>query len=165
MAKTSNGGWEMSIRKRTLLLVPVLLVLACATFAIGGNVVDYTYDADGNTKDAITSSGTSVHITATPVSILPGGTATLAWTSINANSCSIDQGIGTVPLSGSMSVTSRPSIRILPDWIFLRPQRHSRKIVLPEPGGPRRMKYSPSAMSMLRRRSSNVPIPKEISLA
>ncbi len=29
----------MSIRKRALLLVPVLLVLAFATFAMGGNVV------------------------------------------------------------------------------------------------------------------------------
>ena len=42
----------MSMRKRALLLVPVLLVLAFATFAIGGTVVDYTYDADGNIQDA-----------------------------------------------------------------------------------------------------------------
>ena len=95
----------MSIRKRALLLVPVLLVLACTTFAIAGNIVDYTYDADGNITDAITSTATSVNITASPTSILPGGTATLSWTSTNADSCTIDQGIGNVPLSGAMPVT------------------------------------------------------------
>lgn len=105
MAKTSNGGWEMSIRKKALLLVPVLLVLACATFAIAGNVVDYTYDADGNITDALTTTATSVNITASPTSIEPGGTVTLSWTSLNADSCTIEPDIGSVPVSGSRSVS------------------------------------------------------------
>jgi hypothetical protein len=60
--------------------------LACASVAFAGNVFDYTYDADGNISDTTTSSATTVQLSANPLSILPGGTATLTWTSFNADS-------------------------------------------------------------------------------
>jgi hypothetical protein len=40
-----------------------------------------------------------------PETIPLGGTATLSWTSINADSVTIDQGIGPVPLNGAISVS------------------------------------------------------------
>ena len=95
----------MSIRKRALLLVPVLLVLACVSVAGAGNVADYIYDDDGNIKDTTSSSATTVQISASPAPIQPGGTATLSWSSLNANSCTINQGIGSVPVTGSRSVS------------------------------------------------------------
>lgn len=47
---------------------------------------------------------------ATPV-VLPtgGGTATLSWTSTNAQTASIDQGIGSVPTNGSLVITASSS--------------------------------------------------------
>jgi len=100
----------MSIRKSALLLVPVLLVLAFGTFAIGGNVVDYTYDADGNITNAATSSATAVYISANPASILPGGTTevTLSWASMNADTGFIE-GIGQVIPPEHGSITVRPT--------------------------------------------------------
>ena len=47
----------------------------------------------------------TVTIDTVPDSIAPGETATLQWSSEYAESCSIDQGIGEVALSGSMEVT------------------------------------------------------------
>jgi len=46
-----------------------------------------------------------VTITATPDTIPPGGSSTLTWTTSNATSASIDQGIGNVQLNGSLAVT------------------------------------------------------------
>jgi hypothetical protein len=45
---------------------------------------------------------------ASPETIPLGGSATLSWISVNANSVIMDQGIGTVPLNGSISVS--PSV-------------------------------------------------------
>jgi hypothetical protein len=47
----------------------------------------------------------TVTITATPDTISSGGSSTLTWTSTNATSVAIDQGIGTVQLNGSLVVT------------------------------------------------------------
>ncbi|MGV8073118.1 MAG: Ig-like domain-containing protein [Syntrophobacteraceae bacterium] len=47
----------------------------------------------------------TVSFGATPQAIHPGESATLAWTSTDALSCSIDQGIGTVPVNGSVTVS------------------------------------------------------------
>lgn len=47
----------------------------------------------------------SVTFTVTPDTIGAGGTATLAWTTANAASVTIDQGIGTQPLNGSRPVS------------------------------------------------------------
>ena len=46
-----------------------------------------------------------VTFTADPSSILPGGSSTLIWTTAYADDVSIDQGIGTVELSGSIIVS------------------------------------------------------------
>jgi hypothetical protein len=43
--------------------------------------------------------------TATPSSVSAGGTSTLTWATINAGTATIDNGIGTQPASGSVSVT------------------------------------------------------------
>jgi hypothetical protein len=42
--------------------------------------------------------------TATPATIPPGACSTLAWTTTNATSVSIDHGLGTQPLNGSTPV-------------------------------------------------------------
>ncbi len=47
---------------------------------------------------------TTITITANPQNIPPGGTSMLSWVSQNASSVSIDQGIGNVPLSGTLNV-------------------------------------------------------------
>ncbi|HWR15569.1 MAG TPA: putative Ig domain-containing protein [Terriglobales bacterium] len=47
----------------------------------------------------------TVKITASPTSITPGQSATLSWTSTNATSASIDQGVGTVATSGTKTVS------------------------------------------------------------
>jgi hypothetical protein len=47
----------------------------------------------------------TVTISAVPESIMVGESATLTWTSTNAESATIDQGIGTVPVNGSITVS------------------------------------------------------------
>ena len=47
----------------------------------------------------------TVTITAAPDAIPPGGSSTLTWTTNNATSTTIDQGIGNVQLNGSLAVT------------------------------------------------------------
>ena len=47
----------------------------------------------------------TVSISADPATITIGESSTLTWTSTNANSCVIDNGIGSVPLNGSISVS------------------------------------------------------------
>jgi RHS repeat-associated protein len=46
----------------------------------------------------------TVTISASPASVITGASSTLTWTSTNATSCSINQGIGTVATSGSKTV-------------------------------------------------------------
>jgi hypothetical protein len=95
----------MKPKIRALLMVPVL-VLLCASIAVAGNVVDYTYDGDGNIGDAVISAQTpTVHISADPETIQEGASSTLSWFSADADSCTIDQGIGTVDLNGSTMVS------------------------------------------------------------
>lgn len=47
----------------------------------------------------------SATFTATPASIAGGGSSTLAWSTVNAPTVSIDHGIGAKPASGSVSVS------------------------------------------------------------
>lgn len=67
--------------------------------------------AGGTTTDTVTAGVTepapapTVSLSAAPTSITAGNSATLSWTSSNADSVSIDNGIGTVDPSGSLSVT------------------------------------------------------------
>ncbi len=46
-----------------------------------------------------------IQFTVNPASIVPGGKAVLSWNVTNATSVSIDHGIGTVSLSGTMNVS------------------------------------------------------------
>ncbi|WP_224984448.1 OmpA family protein [Geomonas agri] len=48
-------------------------------------------------------------LTVAPASVTKGDMVTLTWTSSNATSCAIEPGIGTVPTSGSMTVTPTQS--------------------------------------------------------
>ena len=71
-----------------------------------------TYTATATGAAGVTASATAtinmmtVGLTATPPKIGPGQTATLNWTSANATSLSIDQGVGAVnPPNGSISVS------------------------------------------------------------
>ncbi len=73
-----------------------------------GTVIEYTYDAAGNRQSVIKAppgSAPSVQLSADPASIQSGASSTLSWTSTNATSCTIDQGIGNVPVSGSIAIT------------------------------------------------------------
>jgi RHS repeat-associated protein/uncharacterized repeat protein (TIGR01451 family) len=45
-----------------------------------------------------------VTLAAAPLSILHGGEAVLSWQSLNADSASLDQGIGPVPVTGSLTI-------------------------------------------------------------
>ncbi len=47
----------------------------------------------------------TVAMSADPTSIMPGAACTLSWNSTNADSCSIDQGIGVVDCNGSISIS------------------------------------------------------------
>ncbi len=74
----------MQLKTRLILSVIILMLLtASSTFAA---------------KPAVS-------ISAAPATVVPGGSSTLTWTSSNAISARIDNGIGTVPLSGSIQVT------------------------------------------------------------
>jgi PKD repeat protein len=54
------------------------------------------------------SGGPAVTFTANPTTISPGQSSTLSWTTTNATSVSIDNGIGSKPLGGSVTVS--PSV-------------------------------------------------------
>ena len=65
---------------------------------------------DGNTATdsvtiAVTAGEPRVSLNADPTSIIRGNSSTLSWASSNATSASIDNGIGTVGINGSMSVS------------------------------------------------------------
>ena len=53
----------------------------------------------------VTYPAPSVSISAAPDTIQSGGSATLSWTSSNADSATIDNGIGSVPVDGSITVS------------------------------------------------------------
>jgi hypothetical protein len=78
---------------------------------VGANVITaQVNDNVGNTGSAVSNFTVSpphptVGITASPESITSGGSATLAWSSTDATSVTIDQGIGPVPLTGSVTVS------------------------------------------------------------
>ncbi len=74
----------MQVKTRLILSVIILMLLtASSTFAA---------------KPAVS-------ISAAPATVVPGGSSTLTWTSSNAVSATINNGIGTVALSGSIQVT------------------------------------------------------------
>jgi YD repeat-containing protein len=116
------------IRKKILLVLISLVVVACALPCLGdtvtyeyddlyrlikatysdGTVIEYTYDAAGNRLSVVRTPPTpapTVEISADPASIQQGNSSTLTWTSTNATSCSIDQGIGSVDPNDSTTVS------------------------------------------------------------
>lgn len=73
-----------------------------------GTVIEYTYDAAGNRLSTIKAppgQALTAAISADPASIEYGASATLTWTSTNALSCTIDQGIGAVNPNGTATVS------------------------------------------------------------
>jgi hypothetical protein len=61
--------------------------------------------ASVSVKVTVEAAPPTITSSATPEFIPPGGSSTLAWTTTNATSVSIDQGIGGVDLSGSLVVS------------------------------------------------------------
>jgi hypothetical protein len=80
-------------------LVDAVTILLVLFFALGHSgdtgMIGKAFGADPPT----------VTLSATPLSIAPGRSSTLTWSSTNATSCSIDQGIGAVAKSGSKKVS------------------------------------------------------------
>jgi YD repeat-containing protein len=75
-----------------------------------GTIIEYTYDAAGNRHSVIKilpAQAPTVSLSAAPASIQSGSSSTLSWSSTNAISCTIDQGIGAVtpPENGSIQVS------------------------------------------------------------
>jgi YD repeat-containing protein len=73
-----------------------------------GTVIEYIYDAAGNRQSVIKTppaQALTVAISADPVSIQSGASSTLTWTSADALSCTIDQGVGAVNPSGTATVS------------------------------------------------------------
>jgi len=124
--KNKKGNRQMILKRLSLVLALVVLVglvLPCfaetvtyeyddlyrlirATYS-DGTVIEYTYDAAGNRLSTIKAppgQALTVVISADPVSIPYGTSSTLTWTSTNATSCTIDQGIGAVNAGGTATV-------------------------------------------------------------
>jgi phospholipase C len=98
-------------------ITPSVLSEDQTSLALSGSVTlvptaTTTYTATATGAGGVTATATAtvsimnVGLTATPPKIGPGQTATLNWTSTNATTLSIDQGVGAVnPPSGSISVS------------------------------------------------------------
>ena len=74
-----------------------------------GQVVTYVYDAAGNRTTLNQSTPTALNgsLSASPALIAPGGSSTLNWTSQNATSASISNGVGAVtPIAGGSIAVS-----------------------------------------------------------
>ena len=72
-----------------------------------GRSITYTYDAAGNRSQLIQTLLPSVTLTASPISIANGSSATLSWTTGNATSASIDSGVGALaPVAGGSRTVS-----------------------------------------------------------
>ena len=74
-----------------------------------GSTISYSYDPAGNRTQVVRAvpSVVGAVLSASPTSISAGGSATLTWSTSNATSASIDNGIGAVsPVSGSWMTVS-----------------------------------------------------------
>ena len=76
---------------------------ATTTYTI--TVSNTVLTATATTQIIVTSPPPSVIISASPAAIVSGGSSTLTWTTTNAATASIDNGVGTVPVNGSVSVS------------------------------------------------------------
>jgi len=102
---------------------------------------------------------TTIDFRATPGTIQPGESACLSWTSSNADSCEIDQGIGSVPLNSSgngFSVT--PAATTTYTITASGPAGTVTSAVTVSVGGaPAPMAYPPLALRMIRPDGSDDP--------
>lgn len=76
-----------------------------------GSSIAYTYDAAGNRTQVVQANPAAPAATfsANPTSIAPGASSTLSWTSSNATSLTIDNGVGAVTPVGGGSVNVSPA--------------------------------------------------------
>lgn len=107
---STTNALSVSITPSVLSEDQTSLALSGSVTLVPTATTTYTATATGAGGVKATATATvsmmTVGLTATPPKIGPGQTATLNWTSANATSLSIDQGVGTVnPPSGSISVS------------------------------------------------------------
>jgi hypothetical protein len=111
--QTSTLGWQV-VDADTVTITNVGNVALTATTPVSPpQTTTYVLTATGGgtavtAQVTITVSGQSVNLLscyATPSNIMAGGSATLNYQSNNATSVTIDQGVGAVPNSGSVTVT------------------------------------------------------------
>ncbi len=80
--------------------------MGCIIFAFFSLFLALIHMVDiGVIGEAFSANPPTVSISANPISVAPNRSSTLTWSSTNATSCSIDQGIGTVAASGTKKVT------------------------------------------------------------
>lgn len=92
-----NSARKFGLLLAAPVILSVLFLSACGGF--GGS-------SGGNGGGGGNATPPTASLTASPTSITAGQSATLTWTTSNATSASIDNGIGTVQVpNGSMSVT------------------------------------------------------------
>lgn len=114
--QTTTLTWNTT-NALSVAITPSVLTEDQTSLALSGSVTltptaTTTYTATATGAGGVTATATAtinmltVGLTATPPKIGPGQSAALNWTSANATSLSIDQGVGTVnPPSGSISVS------------------------------------------------------------
>lgn len=103
---TTTGATSVSINQG----IGIVALNGSRTVTPGQSII-YTLTAKGTggttTRQAAITVATppTVSFSAAPMSIKPGETATLAWTSTEATSAAIDNAIGAVPVNGSIQIT------------------------------------------------------------
>ena len=78
-----------------------------ATYASGA-VIEYSYDAAGN-RTEVSQAAPIGSIEATPSTIASGQSSALTWQSTFADSASIDQGLGAVPVDSTTPISVSPA--------------------------------------------------------
>jgi phospholipase C len=113
--QTANLTWA-STNATSVAITPAVLGDDVTSVALSGTAAvsptaSTTYTATATGAGGVTATAVAtvnllgVTLVASPTTIGPGQTASLAWTSANAASVSIDQGIGAVALSGNQIVS------------------------------------------------------------
>ena len=128
--------------------VACLLVAACSS-------------ADSAPSGPSRPAAVQVALSITPAKIPVGATTTLTWTSTNASTCSIDQGIGAQPAQGSVVVTptsggrvtytltctgvggtaAAPATLVVPMPVWPSSYENAKRIVLPDRNVPHPASY------------------------
>jgi len=94
----SNGVGAQAVNG-SVSVTPAATITYTLTATGPGGTITATATVTVNTPPAITS------FTATPTSIITGASSTLSWSTTNATSVIISNGVGSQPVSGSVSVT------------------------------------------------------------